>query len=480
VNTKILIVEDQFIEANNLRDILKNTGYSVSPIASSVPEALEIISRERPDMVLLDIYLQGPLTGIDLGGILMKQNIAFVYLSANSEREILNQAKVTRPYGFLVKPFRKKDVLVTLDVAWYLHQQKMQPVATDAPESRKRSPVNPAAGKQIIGKSSAISNLLEKVSVVGPSDISVLILGENGTGKELIAQRIHQLSARSGRPLVTVNCAALPTNLIESELFGHEKGAFTGATEKRIGKFEQAHEGTIFLDEIGELLPNLQAKLLRTLQEKEIEPIGGRKRTIDVRVITATNRNLEEEIASGNFRMDLYYRLSVFPLTLPTLRDRKEDIPLLADHFLQLCAQKEKKTITGFADHVIKSMIGYDWPGNVRELENFVARSVIMTHGQVIDFTDLPSSQKRAMLTASPECPFAAPASKETIKSMSEHEKEYILSALISCNWKLYGQDGAANLLQMHPSTLNSRMKKLGIHKKSLSKLDRGKNETII
>ena len=218
MNTKILIVEDQFIEANNLREILKNTGYAVSPIASSVPEALEIISRERPDLVLLDIYLQGPLTGIDLGGILMEQNIAFVYLSANSEREILNQAKVTRPYGFLVKPFRKKDVLVTLDVAWYLHQQKMQPAATDAPDSRKKSPVNPAAGKPIIGKSSAIKNLLEKVSVVGPSDISVLILGENGTGKELIAQCIHQLSARCGRPLVTVNCAALPTNLIESEL----------------------------------------------------------------------------------------------------------------------------------------------------------------------------------------------------------------------------------------------------------------------
>jgi two-component system response regulator HydG len=476
VNARILIVEDQFVEANNLKSILQNAGYSVSPIASSVPEALEIIARERPDLVLLDIYLQGPLTGIDLAGVLMEQNIAYVYLSANSEKEILDRAKATHPYGFLVKPFRKKDVLVTLDIAWYLHQHKIESVsATDSRASRKRNPVDPAAFKRIIGESALMKTLLEKASIAGPSDTSVLILGENGTGKELIAQCIHQLSARKHKPLITVNCAGLPANLIESELFGHEKGSFTGATEKRIGKFEQAHEGTIFLDEIGELLPNLQAKFLRTLQEKEIEPIGGRKKKIDVRVIAATNRDLVEEIAAGNFRMDLYYRLNVFPLSLPTLRDRKEDIPLLANHFLLLYAQKEKKTITSFADHVIKSMIAHDWPGNVRELENFVARSVLMARGRIIDIADLPSARKSSFLAASNENSAPAPASKATIKSMSEHEKEHILSALISCNWKLYGQDGAAHLLQMHPSTLNSRMKKLGIHKKSLSRLHSGK-----
>jgi DNA-binding NtrC family response regulator len=472
MNARILIVEDQYIEARNLKDILQDAGYRVFPIASSVPEALEIIGQERPDLVLLDIYLQGPLTGIDLAADLTKKDIVFVYLSANSDRKILDKAKATRPYGFLLKPFRTKDVLVTLDIALYLHQHRKDAAITTNPlVSQRKTILNPAILGQIIGESVVIKNLLEKVAIAGPSDTSVLILGENGTGKELIAQSIHQLSGRKDKPLVTVNCAGLPAYLIESELFGHEKGSFTGATEKRIGKFEQAHESSIFLDEIGELPANLQAKFLRALQEKEIEPIGGRKKKIDVRVIAATNRNLEEEIASRNFRMDLYYRLNVFPVTVPPLRDRKEDIQLLANHFLHLYTRKEHKIISSFASHVMKSMMEYDWPGNVRELENFVARSVLLAQGGIINVSDLPALFKKPFLAAPKESAPGEPASKETIKSMMEIEKEHILSALKSCNWKLYGENGAAKLLQVNASTLNSRMKKLGINKKYLSKL---------
>jgi two-component system response regulator HydG len=248
MNTKILIVEDQFIEANNLRIILRKAGYIVCTIARSVKEGLEIIENETPDLVLLDIHLKGNLTGIDFAKTLRDKNIAFVFLSANSNKQILDAAKATKPYGFLVKPFREKDVLVMLDVAWYLHRQNQDSNGSSKPPIAGLSENN---FKEIIGNSESMLEILNDVKIVGTSDISVLILGESGTGKELIAQSIHRISSRKLKPFVAVNCAALPANLIESELFGHEKGAFTGAIEKRIGKFEQGNEGTVFLDEIG-------------------------------------------------------------------------------------------------------------------------------------------------------------------------------------------------------------------------------------
>ncbi|MDN3548086.1 sigma-54-dependent transcriptional regulator [Mucilaginibacter aquaedulcis] len=452
MNTKILVVEDQFIEADNLRSILRKGGYLVCKIARSVPEALQIIESEKPNLVLLDIYLKGELTGIDLAKILRDQQIAFVYLSANSNKQILDAAKATKPYGFLVKPFREKDVLVMLDVAWYLHRQNL-----GLSGSGKSGPGSQPAHdiKEIIGSSKSMNEVLNEVKIVGTSDISVLILGESGTGKELIAQNIHYISARKNKPFVAVNCAALPANLIESELFGHEKGAFTGAIDKRIGKFEQANEGTVFLDEIGELPLELQVKLLRVLQEKEIEPIGGRKKKVDVRIIAATNRDLEEEIAAGRFRLDLYYRINIFPITLPPLRERKEDIALLADHFVRIYARKENKIITEIADHVIQTLQNYDWPGNIRQLENIIARSVLLNNGPILEFLKLPGQNKSNVTL--PET---------RIKSMTENERDHILLVLGQCNWRIYGQGGAAELLELNPSTLNSRMKKLGIEKK--------------
>ena len=451
MSTRILIVEDQFIEANNLRIILKKAGYFVCTIARSVSEALTIVEEEIPELVLLDIHLQGKLTGIDLAGTLSIKNIAFVFLSANSNRQILNAAKATKPYGFLVKPFREKDVLVMLDVAWYLHSQHQHTL----PAAPPANPLPADALSSIIGTGKAIKEVLENVKIVAASAISVLLLGESGTGKELIAQCIHRISARKAKPFVVVNCAALPANLIESELFGHEKGSFTGATEKRSGKFEQGNGGTVFLDEIGELPLDLQVKLLRVLQEQEVEPIGGKKVKIDVRIIAATNRNLEEEMAAGRFRIDLYYRLNIFPIQLPPLRNRKEDIAALAHFFLKKYCLIEGKDISEIADNILQAMLNYSWPGNIRQLENLMARSVLLTSGQIITSLQLPAQVKESSAVSSGK-----------LKTLEENERGHILAALEECNWKIHGTGGAAELLELNASTLVSRIKKLGIEKK--------------
>ena len=640
MNKSVLIVEDQFVEANDLQLILKKAGYNVCGIARSVPIAQEILKNEKPDFVLLDIFLKGKLTGIDLAKQLRDDNIPFIYLSANSNEDILSEAKTTEPYGFIVKPFREKDLLVTLEIAQYRHEHSreskfrreagliqqldliindetdwkdkllqigktIQPVipfdllsvGSDDPEmmannelsflrigfneyqaiglnelstitgisadelvaiqadsgketvsrffnteafeeiTQKRSikkifaevfdvqslhilPIQlpegnifnfnfysrrpdayttdhtailknlqlsitrnieqllyvENAGKNtkplktqrqqitidhsnadapvfegIIGNSHLLLNVFDQITQVAPYDTAVLILGESGTGKERIADCIHKLSSRRDNAIVKVNCAALPATLIESELFGHEKGSFTGATDKRIGKFEQANNGTIFLDEIGEMPVDLQVKLLRVLQEKEIEPIGSRSTVkINVRIIAATNRNLEKEVAEARFRLDLYYRLNVFPIELPSLRERIDDIPALAHYFINIYNRKSGKKITGLSDRVMKNMMNYNWPGNIRELENLIERSVLTAKGTVIEDISLPSVKKTD--TYIPH-----------IKTIHENEREYIISVLKKCNGRIWGNNGAAELLNVPPTTLKSKMKKLSI-----------------
>lgn len=456
MNIKILIVEDQFIEAKSLHVILTNAGYSVCSIARSVSTALSIIDKEKPSLVLVDIFLQGEGTGIDLGKFLHEKNLPFVYLSANSDRKILNEAKKTRPYGFMVKPFRSKDVLIMLDIAFYLHQCRFEDSNGPITQHAISKAEIPIELKNLIGISPNFLAILDQANRISRSDVSVLILGESGTGKEMIAQAIHKTSSRRDKPFIAVNCGALPVNLIESELFGHEKGSFTNAIAKRAGKFELADGGTIFLDEIGEMPIELQVKFLRVLQEKELEPVGGRTKKIDVRILAATNRDLEEEVAEGRFRIDLYYRLNVFPMLMPPLRERTSDIPLLVDHFLKKYSSLEGKTIPTLPQKEMQKLLDYSWPGNIRELENVIQRNVLLARGDVIESLDLVASKKIAGLTSN----------SKKIKTLIELEREHILAALESSNWKVSGKGGAAEMLDINVNTLNSRMKKLGIERK--------------
>ncbi len=336
--------------------------------------------------------------------------------------------------------------------------------------------------EEIIGTSPLLRHVFRAVSRVAAADTTVLIEGETGTGKELVARAIHDQSPRRERPLIKVNCAALPANLIESELFGHEKGAFTGALDRRTGKFEMANHGTIFLDEIGELPLELQAKLLRVLQEKEVERIGGKTTVkVDFRVIAATNRDLEKEVLAGRFRSDLYYRLHVFPIQLPALRERREDIPLLATYFAQKFSRKMGKPFLGISPTTLAEMHAYEWPGNIRELENMMEQAVILSENCMVTwnrpvtnrpthpaFPVVPRTPTPPVTSAvsPPPAPRAAPPA-EDIKSQREYwEKERILQALLNSRGRIRGTTGAATLLGIKPTTLEAKMKKLGILKK--------------
>jgi len=638
---QVLIVEDEFIVANHLRTLLLKADYEVCGIAASVIEAKELIEKKKPTWVLLDIFLQDGSMGTDLGEYLNDKGIAFIYISANTNFEILERAKATHPYGFLVKPFRERDLLTMMEIAREKHlsqaqfNQQLQPMlqnqlelisysSLNIDEKLKRIPgifqalipfdvliltigqvkttglneitfirsgfdeyqilknqelkeqlgakvkefdtgtierkiyngsdykelqstslfeklisrkfqaecklffpvetkngscasisfytrkqdfykpahlifitkakqqlsylietlqqsdkgasgeksnpntiknTSPSVEKKansdffgIIGKSPSLLSVLDQVSLVAPAQTSVLILGESGTGKERIAQCIHQLSPRKSKPIITANCAAMQKELIESELFGHEKGAFTGAIENRIGKFELADGGTIFLDEIGELPMDAQVKLLRVLQEREVEHVGGsRSIKVNVRVIAATNRNLEKEVAAGRFRLDLYYRLNVFPIELPSLRDRKDDISLLADHFMAKFSKQMGKEKTPIGRAALKQLETYHWPGNIRELENLLERSMLLNKGTVLTEIILPHSIEI----------MSANYDDLGTKTLEQMEAEYIISVLKKCNGKIGGPNGAAEILGIPSSTLNSKIKKLGIHKES-------------
>ena len=635
-STKILIVEDNFVEANHLRLMLKNAGYTVLGIARSVTDAKENILKEKPGLVLLDIFLMGKETGIDLAKFLKEDNIGFIYLSANSSEDILSEAKASHPYGFLVKPFREKDLLIMMEIAGYhlkyniesairkeqLFQKQLKNMVsnfgtwdeylyqmctgiqsiipfelmicnylTENPADNKlfgflrtgfneyqkitlgglqeltnlkrheleiilkntisedqiclyndkdfqKRIIQPTFHKivasylgmksnlvlpiplsitkkgkfifsfysknslifnaehleickrlqdnfifnveniiarqndnlaksvtvnssensfeGIIGKSPLLLSVFDFISQVAPTDTTILITGESGTGKEKIANSIHRLSSRKNEPLIKINCASLPASLIETELFGHEKGSFTGAINQHVGKFEQAHKGTLFMDEIGEIPLEIQVKLLRVLQEKEIERIGSNKSIkVDIRIIAATNRNLEKEVAEGRFRLDLYYRLCVFPLQLPALRDRKEDIGLLAQYFIRKCCEKLKKDELHLSAESLKSLLNYNWPGNIRELENLIERSVILTRGEHINIIPLPAAVNIKNTDESENL--------WQSKTIEENERVHILNVLNKCGGRIRGEEGAAKILGVPPTTLASKMLKLGI-----------------
>ncbi len=656
-NKSILIVEDEFIVAHDLRLTLEREGYVIDGVADSFKEAVNQIQLHRPDLVLLDIHLKGKQTGIDLAVVLQKSNIAFVYLSANSNQQILEAAKATEPYGFLVKPFREKDLLVTLDIAFYRHKHSLESELRKRKQLEKQlevisiitenerekllqtalaiqphipfdyisvsrndsggdgyhgysflrigfeqyqeigtaqlvtisglkenelrtilaaSPIEEKAGwynndefktvcrnnplkrlfaknfqlesnieiplaastgalyslslfshksnmydaghlsillplqillvkildsclfpgappvekkevanqhlysettipgfEGIIGRSPQLLSVLDLVTQVAPLNTSVLITGESGTGKEMIADRIHHLSDHKGKPFVKINCAALPATLIESELFGHEKGAFTGAMDRKTGKFEQADGGTIFLDEIGEMSLDMQVKLLRVLQEREIERIGGRSAIkINVRVIAATNRNLEKEVAEGRFRLDLYFRINVFPIQLPPLRERQPDIQHLANYFANEISRRFNKPYSGISEEMMDALLAYSWPGNIRELENVMEQTIILNNGinplvlkRTLHPIAVENSKKVAGNTGETEL-----KTMTDVKNLQhETEREYLISVMKKSNGRIRGAGGAAERLNLKPTTLESKLLKLGITKDDYS-----------
>ena len=320
---------------------------------------------------------------------------------------------------------------------------------------------NGHAGDEPIGASAAFARVLQQVAQVGPTDATVLITGETGTGKELIARRLHAVSARRQRPLVVVNCAALPASLVESELFGHERGAFTGALQRRLGRFELAHGGTIFLDEVGELPLDVQAKLLRVLQEREFDRVGGASPVrVDVRVIAATNRPLKRLVEEGQFRADLFYRLNVYQLALPPLRERWEDIWLLTDHFVRRFRARFDKPVRSLDEGSMERLLGYDWPGNVRELEHAIERAVLVAEGAELHI-EVPGDRPTRGAEAGGPVPPGAPT--PALVSLAEQERQYIQEVLRRTGGQIGGKGGAAEILGLPASTLRSRMAKLGL-----------------
>jgi formate hydrogenlyase transcriptional activator len=310
---------------------------------------------------------------------------------------------------------------------------------------------NPRRFEQIIGNSPALESVLEQVEQVAPTDSTVLIQGETGTGKELIARSIHNLSSRCGRAFIKLNCAAIPFDLLESELFGHEKGAFTGAIAQKIGRFELADKGTLFLDEVGDIPLALQPKLLRVLQEQEFERLGsGRTHQVDVRLVAATHRNLVDMVKRSEFRSDLYYRLNVFPVPLPPLRARREDIPALVEHFVEIYARRMGKEIEHIPPETMFALVSYQWPGNIRELQNFIERSVILTSGNILH---PPLASLKSV----------AEAESLGVITLEDAERDHIRKTLEQTRWVVAGPNGAAARLGMKRSTLYFRMQKLGI-----------------
>ncbi len=372
------------------------------------------------------------------------------------------------PYGFLAigskrrNAFSERDLAFAEQIGFHLSQAIANLSAYEEIRALKeqleqenvylRDEMKAAVDfKTLVGESPALQKTLKAIEKVAPTDSTVLITGETGTGKELVAQAIHRLSPRKDKPLITVNCAALPPTLIESELFGHEKGAFTNATARKIGRFELANGGTIFLDEIGELPIDLQAKFLRVLEAQQLERVGGTQPVkLNVRVLAATNVNIEQAAKQGLFRSDLFYRLNVFPIRIPPLRDRREDIPMLARHFVKKFSERHRKTLTRIGSNTLKSLVAYDWPGNVRELEHVIERAVIVSQGPVLVIDDLDPTTKVAN-------------GKEAPLTLADAERTHIVQVLSQTNWVLAGKQGAATRLGMKRSTLQHRMKKLGI-----------------
>jgi two-component system, NtrC family, response regulator HydG len=386
---RILVVDDEVSNLKVLERLLGKGGYAVFTAASG-PEALDVLRAEQPELLLTDLKMPG-MDGLELlrAARTVSPTTEVILMTAYGTVEIAVEAMKEGAYDFVTKPLKRHEILRSVGKA----REKAQLLAENRSLREQVAAQQSAGGplSSIIGRSDALRSLLEAVRQVAPSEATVLIFGESGTGKELLARGIHELSDRSKGPLIRVNCAAIPETLFESELFGYEKGAFTGAAGRKPGRFELAHGGTLFLDEVAEMSQASQVKLLRVLQEGEFERVGGtRTLSVDVRVVTATNRDLERLVAERKFRQDLYYRLNVIPLRVPPLRERTDDVPLLAAHFVRACATKNRKEVRGITDEALEALSVHRWPGNVRELENTIERAVVLCREDRIGLADLP------------------------------------------------------------------------------------------
>lgn len=378
----ILIVDDEPSILQSLSGLLSDEGFEITTAVNGY-EALKIIDKESPDLVLLDIWMPG-MDGIETLKEIKKSNpfIQVIIISGHGTIETAVKATKLGAFDLIEKPLSIDKIILAINNA--LNFRRLE-------EENRYLRKKTLEKHSITGNSPAILALKKQIAVVAPTDAWVLITGENGTGKELVARTIYHLSSRADQALIDVNCAAIPQELIESELFGHEKGAFTGATTKKIGKFELAEKGTIFLDEIGDMTMKTQSKILRVLQEQQFQRVGGsRTLSVNVRVIAASNKNLEEEIEKGYFREDLYYRLNVIPIEVPSLKDRLEDIPLLVETFVEECSKKNRGKKKRMTEKGLNLLRSYPWPGNVRELKNLIERLVIMVEKNVIDESDIP------------------------------------------------------------------------------------------
>ena len=446
---KILVIDDDESLRRVLEYNLAQEGYAVLT-ASSGEQGLDLLRKEGADLVVTDVRMPG-MDGLQVleGVRKVDPNIQVIILTAFGTIEMAVEAMKAGAFHYISKPFNRDELKLTIKKALQLKELERENVALRQ-ELKERTGLD-----AIIAESPPMSQVLELVVRVAPTETTVLILGESGTGKELIARAIHGSSPRAHGPFVAVNCAAIPETLLESELFGHVKGAFTGAIRDRVGKFEAAEGGTIFLDEIGEMRPDLQVKILRVLEERMLERVGdNRLIRVDVRVLAATNKDLSKAIQAGEFREDLYYRLNVVPLQIPPLRERREDIRPLAQHFLKRLGASPRLTI---APEAFRALESYDWPGNVRELENALERAMIFHRGDVISLADLPETIRAPKAKEAAALPVSLP---EAGLSLEEVEKELILRALQKHDWN---QSRAARYLGITRHTLLYRIEKHNI-----------------
>ncbi len=445
----ILIVDDEKAIQTTLRGVLEDEGYRVTAVGSG-PEAIAMFQDEAPDLVFLDIWMAG-MDGLEALAELkrIRPESAVVMISGHGTIETAVKATKLGAYDFVEKPLSLEKTL--LAAARALEHSRLERENRDLRERLER-------GQEIVGKSALIGELRAQIATAAPTNGRVLIHGENGSGKELVARAIHALSVRRDGPFVEVNCAAIPEELIESELFGHERGAFTGAVARRRGKFELADRGTIFLDEVGDMSLKTQAKVLRVLEEQTFERVGGKETIrVDVRVLAASNQNLREQIAAGRFREDLFYRLSVIPIEVPPLRQRKEDIPLLVEHFIRLFSGENGKRPKTISVEALAYFLSYDWPGNVRELRNMVERLVIMAPHDVIGPEDLPPPLRPRDAGAAGE----ESQKERTLKEARESfERAYILAELRGHDWNM---TRTAEKLGIERSHLYRKLKAYGI-----------------